>query len=70
MSPVILNGLFVMFFALYRRPEDSHSPKRGAAAQAGRLPLPLIVKLEMQDTYGGRNFPKVRDVYLQVTSFF
>lgn len=40
------------------------------AWQAGRLPLPLIAKLEMQDTYGGRNFPKVRDVYLQVTSFF
>lgn len=36
----------------------------------GALPLPIVVKLEMQDTYGGRNFPKVRDVYVQVTSFF
>ena len=40
------------------------------AWQAGHLPLPLIIKLEMQDTYGGRNFPKVRDYYVQATSFF
>ena len=38
--------------------------------QAGKFPLPLIVKLEFQDTYDGRNFPKVRDLYLQLTSFF
>lgn len=36
----------------------------------GSMPIPLIVKLEMQETYGGRNFPKVRDFYLQLTSFF
>lgn len=30
------------------------------AWREGRMPLPLIAKLEMQDTYGGRNFPKVR----------
>jgi len=35
-----------------------------------KIAVPLIVKFEMQDTYGGRNFPKVRDFYLQVTSFF
>ena len=40
------------------------------AWQQKKIPLPLIVKLEMQDTYGGRNFPKVRDFYLQLTSFF
>lgn len=40
------------------------------AWKQGQIPLPLIVKLEMQDTYGGRNFPKVQDIYLQLTSFF
>lgn len=40
------------------------------AWQQQQLPLPMIVKLEMQETYGGRNFPDVRDVYLQLTSFF
>jgi hypothetical protein len=40
------------------------------AWRAGRLPLPLIVKLEMQDAFRGRNFVDVRDVYLRVTSFF
>lgn len=40
------------------------------AWQAGQMPLPLIIKFEMQDTYGGYNFPKVRDYYLQVTSFY
>lgn len=40
------------------------------AWQAGRLPMPLIVKLEMQDAFDGRNFVDVRDVYLRVTSFF
>jgi hypothetical protein len=40
------------------------------AWQAGRLPLPLIVKLEVQDAWRGRNFVDVRDVYLRVTSFF
>ncbi|MEW5770987.1 MAG: transporter [Pseudomonadota bacterium] len=37
---------------------------------AGRLPMPLIVKLEVQDAVAGRNFVDVRDVYLRVTSFF
>lgn len=40
------------------------------AWRAGKLPLPLIVKLEMQEAYGGRNFPDVSDVYLHLTSFF
>ncbi|TCJ15550.1 hypothetical protein EZJ19_06470 [Parasulfuritortus cantonensis] len=40
------------------------------AWRAGRVPLPLIVKLEMQDAFHGRNFVDVRDVYLRVTSFF
>lgn len=40
------------------------------AWRAGRLPLPLIVKLEVQDAFAGRNFVDVRDVYLRVTSFF
>ncbi|MDP2253275.1 MAG: hypothetical protein Q8J60_03740, partial [Thiobacillus sp.] len=41
-----------------------------SAWQAGKLPLPLIVKLEMQDTFDGRNFVKVRDVYLRITTLF
>ncbi len=40
------------------------------AWQQGKLPMPLIVKLEMQDTFGGNNFVGVRDFYLQITSFF
>lgn len=40
------------------------------AWQEKHIPIPLIVKFEMQDTYGGYNFPKVRDYYLQVTSFY
>lgn len=40
------------------------------AWQAGKLPLPLVVRLEMQRAYGGRNFPDLTDLYLQVTSFF
>jgi hypothetical protein len=40
------------------------------AWREGRLPLPLIFKLEMQDTHSGRNFVGVRDLYLQITSFF
>lgn len=40
------------------------------AWQAGKIPLPLIVKLEMQDAFDGQNFVKVRDFYLRVTSFF
>jgi hypothetical protein len=37
-----------------------------SAWQQGKLPLPLIVKLEMQDTFAGKNFVDVRDFYLQV----
>lgn len=40
------------------------------AWREGRLSMPLIVKLEMQDAVRGRNFVDVRDVYLRVTSFF
>lgn len=40
------------------------------AWQQGRLKLPLIVKLEMQDTFSGRNFVDVRDFYVQIMSFF
>lgn len=40
------------------------------AWRQGSLAFPLIAKMEMQETYGGRNFPKVRDFYLQLTSFF
>lgn len=40
------------------------------AWQQGRLPLPLILKLEMQDTFAGRNFVDVRDFYVQIMSFF
>ncbi len=35
-----------------------------------RLPLPLIVRLETQRTYQGRNFVDVRDYYVRLTSFF
>lgn len=40
------------------------------AWQQGKLPLPMIVKLEMQDTFAGRNFVDVRDIYLQVITLF
>ncbi len=40
------------------------------AWQQGRLPLPIIVKIEMQDTTAGRNFVDVRDLYVQVTTLF
>lgn len=40
------------------------------AWQQGKLPLPIIVKLEMQDTTAGRNFVDVRDVYIQITTLF
>lgn len=40
------------------------------AWRAGRVPLPLIVRLEMQETYAGHNFPDLRDWYLTLTSFF
>ena len=36
----------------------------------GDFPLPLILKLETQNTYSGINMPKVWDVYLQATTFF
>ena len=36
----------------------------------GGLPLPLIVKFEVQETYAGRNTVDVRDYYLVLTSFF
>ncbi len=40
------------------------------AWQRGQLPLPLVLKLEMQDTPNGRNFVAVRDLYLQITTLF
>ena len=40
------------------------------AWQRGQLPVPLVIKLEMQDTPNGRNFVAVRDYYLQMTTFF
>lgn len=40
------------------------------AWQAGKLFMPLIVKLEIQDAFRGRNFVDVRDVYLRVTGLF
>ncbi|MDP8568521.1 transporter [Methylophilus aquaticus] len=40
------------------------------AWQQGKLPLPLIVKLEIQDTFAGRNFVDVQDIYLQVMTLF
>ena len=40
------------------------------AWQRGSIPLPLIVALEMQRTYEGRNFVNVNDLYLRVTTFF
>lgn len=36
----------------------------------GGLPLPLVVKFEVQETYAGRNTVDVRDYYLVLTSFF
>ncbi len=40
------------------------------AWREGKLPLPLIVQLELQETYAAKNFPDVRDIYVQITSFF
>jgi hypothetical protein len=40
------------------------------AWRAGKLFMPLIVKLEMQDAFRGRNFVDVRDFYLRVTGLF
>ncbi len=40
------------------------------AWRQGDLPLPLIVQLEWQETYAGKNFSDVSDVYIQITSFF
>lgn len=40
------------------------------AWKAGKLFMPLIVKLEMQDAFRGRNFVDVRDVYLRITGLF
>lgn len=40
------------------------------AWQQGKLPLPVIVKLEYQDTFAGRNFVDVRDITLQVITLF
>lgn len=40
------------------------------AWKAGKLPLPLILKFEMQDTFAGRNFVDVRDFYVQITALF
>lgn len=36
----------------------------------GLMPMPLIAKLEMQETYEGHNMVDVRDVYLFLTTFF
>lgn len=38
--------------------------------QRGALPLPLVARLEVQDTYAGRNMVDVRDVYLTLTALF
>ncbi|MGQ2964227.1 hypothetical protein [Methylophilus sp.] len=40
------------------------------AWQQGKLAMPVIVKLEFQDTYAGRNFTDVQDIYLQVITLF
>lgn len=40
------------------------------AWQGGRLPMPLVVKLEIQDAVRGQNFVDVRDVYLRLTTAF
>lgn len=40
------------------------------AWQGGHLPMPLVVKLEVQDAVRGQNFVAVRDVYLRLTSAF
>lgn len=40
------------------------------AWREGRLPLPLVLRLEMQDAFRGRNFVDVRDIYLRVITFF
>lgn len=40
------------------------------AWQGGRLPLPLVVKLEVQDAVRAQNFVAVRDVYLRLSTAF
>jgi len=34
------------------------------------IPMPLVAKLELQETFRGKNMPDVRDIYLLITSFF
>lgn len=41
-----------------------------AAWRSGAIPMPLIARLEMQDTPEGRNMVAVRDYYLTLTTFF
>ena len=41
-----------------------------AAWQVGDFPLPLVVRLETQRTYAGRNFINVKGIFVRVTSFF
>jgi hypothetical protein len=40
------------------------------AWQRGAMPLPLVARLEMQETCEGRNMVDVRDYYLTLTTFF
>ena len=40
------------------------------AWKEGNIPMPLVVKLELQETYEGHNMVDVRDIYLLTTTFF
>lgn len=40
------------------------------AWRRGVMPLPLVARLEMQESYEGRNMVDVRDYYLTLTTFF
>lgn len=40
------------------------------AWRSGGMPMPLVIRLELQDTYAGRNMVDVRDVFVTLTALF
>ncbi|MEE9351151.1 MAG: hypothetical protein V3U78_02730, partial [Thiotrichaceae bacterium] len=40
------------------------------AWKSGKVPIPMVVQLNIQDTYRAKNFPDLSDVSLQLTGFF
>ncbi len=40
------------------------------AWKSGKVPMPMVVQLNIQDTYRAKNFPDLKDISLQLTGFF